>query len=659
MTATVPPGRILVVDDNEANRYTLVRLLERAGFSLQEAVDGRQGLAAAHPDLDLIILDIRMPELDGYQVCRALKADPVLRAIAVLHISATYTSTRDIATGLEGGADGYLTHPVDPDVLLGTVRAFIRLRQADRALRESETRARARAEELEAVMAAAPAAVLTAHDADCRVITGNPASYDLLGMPPGDHANLSQSALDRPTHYRFRAQGADLAPEQLPVQTAARRGRPVDGSELEIAFEDGASKYVYGRATPLFDREGAVRGAVGVFVDITAQRDAVAQLERAQRLESIGRLAGGIAHETNNQMAVVLGLADYVMHGSNLTQEQRRDLTEMRRAADRVAQLTRQLLALSRRQVLHTEPVELDRLVRESHRMLAGLLGPEFPLRLDLDAAGRWVRADRTQLVQVLLNLGINARDAMPGGGPVTISTRYQTPPAARGRLGRDWGNREPVLVLAVSDSGGGIDPAISARIFEPFFTTKPVGGGTGLGLSVVEGIVAQSGGDIWVESTPLVGTTLLLALPEAAPPPLAGNGLKPSAPGGSETVLVVDDEAAVRELLARQLTQRGYRVLEAADGAAALELLHGEAARIALVVSDIAMPGMSGTELAKRLRNEGATVPFLFVSGQAREALGEYGDPGEYGPVLEKPFSAEQLAVAVGHALGARAERT
>jgi CheY-like chemotaxis protein len=331
----------------------------------------------------------------------------------------------------------------------------------------------------------------------------------------------------------------------------------------------------------------------------------------------------------------------------------------MRRAADRVAQLTRQLHAHSRRQVLHTEPVELDRQVRESHRMLARLLGPEYPLRLDLDTAGRWVRADRTQLVQVLLNLGINARDAMPGGGPVTISTRYQTPPPARGRLGRDWGNREPVLVLAVSDSGGGIDPAISARIFEPFFTTKPVGGGTGLGLSVVEGIVAQSGGDIWVESAPRVGTTLSLALPEAAPPPLEGNGPEASTPGRGETVLVVDDEAAVRELLARQLTQRGYRVLEAADGAAALELLQGEATHIALVVSDIAMPGMSGTELAKGLRNQGATVPFLFVSGQAREARGEYGDPGEYGPVPEKPFTAEQLAVAVGHALLARAERT
>ena len=659
MTANAPRGQILVVDDNEANRYTLVRLLKRAGFSLQEAVDGRQGLDAAHPDLDLIILDIRMPELDGYQVCRALKADPVLRAIPVLHISATHTSTRDIATGLEGGADGYLTHPVDPEVLLGTVRAFIRLRQADRALRESETRARARAEELEAVMAAAPAAVMIAHDPDCRIITGNPAAYDLLGMPPGDHANLSQSALDRPAHYRFRAHGVDLAPEQLPVQTAARSGRSVDGLELEIAFEDGVSKYIYGRATPLFDRQGSVRGAVGVFVDITAQRDAVAQLERAQRLESIGRLAGGIAHETNNQMAVVLGLADYVMHGSNLTEEQRRDLTEMRRAADRVAQLTRQLLALSRRQVLHTEPVELDRLVRESHRMLARLLGPEYPLRLDLDTAGRWVRADRTQLVQVLLNLGINARDAMPGGGPVTIRTRYQAPPATRGRLGREWGNREPVLVLAVSDSGGGIDPTISARIFEPFFTTKPVGGGTGLGLSVVEGIVAQSGGDIWVESAPRVGTTLSLALPEAAPPPLESNGPKPSAPGGGETVLIVDDEEAVRELLARQLAQRGYRVLEATDGAAALELLQGEAGHIALVVSDIAMPGMSGTDLAKQLRNQGRMVPFLFVSGQAREALGEYGDPGEYGPVLEKPFSAEQLAVAVGHALLARAEQT
>jgi CheY-like chemotaxis protein len=644
-------GQILVVDDNEANRYTVARLLRKAGYTVHEATDGRRGLAFANPDLDLIILDIRMPELDGYEVCRQLKADPKLQVVPILHMSATYTATTDIAHGLEGGADGYLIHPVDPAVLLATVRAFLRLRRADRALRESEAIARANAEELEAVMGAVPAAVMLAHGADGRHITGNRAAYELLRMPDGSNLSLTPGP-HAAGHFRIRRDGVDLAPEQLPLQLAAQTGAPVSAAELEIVFNDGTSTYVYGGATPLFDDAGAVRGVVGAFVDITEQRQMRAQLERVQRMESVGRLAGGIAHETNNQMSVALGLADFVLRGTNLTSEQRRDLAEVRRAADRVAQLTRQLLALSRRQMLRIEPVELDPMVRESNSVLSRLLGPEFQLRLDLQASGRWVRADRTQLVQVLLNLAINARDSMPGGGLVTIATRAGKAPAARGRLGREWPAGEPVALLSVSDIGSGIDPAISARIFEPFFTTKPVGAGSGLGLSVVEGIVEQSSGEIWVESSAGTGTRFTLGfsiVPQPTPAPAPE--ISPSE-GGSETVLVVDDEPSVRRVLARQLVDRGYNVLEASSGSEALDLLRSHGRGIALVVTDVAMPEMSGTELAERARRAHAALPFIFVSGQARETLVEYGDPGAHGVLLEKPFSAEVLTAAVRTAL-------
>ncbi|MGH7628718.1 MAG: response regulator [Gemmatimonadales bacterium] len=657
-TDAATAGEILVVDDNEANRYTVVRLLRKAGFTVHEAVDGRQGLEAATPELDLIILDIRMPELDGYEVCRRLKADPILRAIPVLHLSATYTGASDIAYGLEGGADGYLVHPVDPAVLLGTVRAFLRLRRADRALRESETRARSRAEELEAVMAAAPAGVMIAHDAGCQRITGNPAAYQLLRVPMDANVSLTQSSAGRPTHYRFRREGVDLEPEELPVQVACRTGQPVSGIELEIAFDDGTSRFVYGSATPLFDSTGAVRGAVGAFVDVTEQRQARAQLERAQRMESVGRLAGGIAHETNNQMSVVLGLADYVLHGANLSADQRWDLGEVRRAADRVAQLTRQLLALSRRQLLRAEPVELGALVRESHSMLLRLLGPEYQLRLQLDPGAAWVRADRTQLIQILLNLAINARDAMPGGGQVTIGTRRDVAPVTLGRLGRQWQDGEAVVILSVTDIGSGIDPAISGRIFEPFFTTKPVGSGSGLGLSVVEGIVAQSNGEIWVSSAPGKGTTLSLALPAVDPPVPAAEPAPVRTAGGTETVLVVDDEPAVRQVLVRQLSDQGYRTLEAAGGADALRMLQTRGGQIDLVVTDVAMPEMTGTELARRAVSTNPRLRFVFVSGQPRESLAAFGDPGEHGILLEKPFPAELLTNAVRSTLDQRARR-
>ncbi|HJR17917.1 MAG TPA: response regulator, partial [Gemmatimonadales bacterium] len=243
-------GKILVVDDTEANRYTIARILRKEGFEVLEASDGVTGLSLMSDELDLVILDIRMPEMDGYEVCRRVKADPVLQALPVLHISATYTATDDIAYGLEAGADGYLTHPVDPAVLIATVRAFLRLRQADRALRQSEAHAKSRAEELQAVMQAVPAAVMIAHDPACQRITGNPAAYELLRLPK--NANLSgTTGREGASRFRILRGGKELSAAELPMQEAAASGSSVLSQELEIRFPDGSSRHVYGSATPL------------------------------------------------------------------------------------------------------------------------------------------------------------------------------------------------------------------------------------------------------------------------------------------------------------------------------------------------------------------------------------------------------------------------
>src|ERR687898_466933 len=565
MSESISTGKILVVDDTEANRYTIVRILRKEGFEVQEAENGLAGLALVNDDLDLVVLDIRMPEMDGYEVCRRIKADPQLRAIPILHVSATYTETTDIAYGLESGADGYLTHPVDPAVLVATVRAFLRLRKADRALRQSEAISWSRAEELQAVMHAVPAAVMIAHDAECRTVTGNRAAHELLRLP--ERTNLSRAAGDAEfrSHFRIFQAGRELQISELPIQRAAATGTHISGEELEIRFQDDSFRHVYGSATPLFDETGRVRGAVGAYVDMTDLRQARAQLERAQRMESIGTLAGGVAHETNNQMTVVLGFAQFLMGAANITAAQRRDLQQVKLGAERVAQLTRQLLALSRRQTLHTESLDLDALVRESRPLLQRLVGPENKLVMQLDAAPKWVQGDRTQLVQVLLNLVMNARDAMPEGGRVTIRTARvdEVPPG--GRFGRPW-NSDGAAILSVSDTGTGIDSSISSRVFEPFFTTKPVGRGTGLGLSVVEGIIEQSNGEMWLSSEAERGTTFTIALPLVEPARDTAARVERSPEGGNETIVLVDDEDGVREVLARGLQERGYRVLEASS---------------------------------------------------------------------------------------------
>jgi signal transduction histidine kinase len=657
MNESISTGKILVVDDTEANRYTIARILRKEGFEVQEAADGRAGLARVNDELDLVVLDIHMPEMDGYEVCKRIKADPELRAIPVLHISATYTGTSDIAYGLESGADGYLTHPVDPGVLVATVRAFLRLRRADRAVRQSEAEARSRAEELQAVMHAVPAAVMIAHDSECRRVTGNRAAHELLRLPEG--TNLSKTAGDaNRSHFRIFRAGQELHVSDLPIQRAAATGTHISNEELEIRFQDDSLRHVFGSATPLFDESGSVRGAIGAYVDMTDLHHARAQLERAQRMESIGRLAGGVAHETNNQMTVVLGFAQFLINAENITAAQRRDLQQVKLGAQRVAELTRQLLALSRRQTLHAESLDLDALVRESRPLLQRLVGPESTVVMHLEAGPKWVRGDRTQLVQVLLNLTLNARDAMPDGGRVTIRTSRADELPSGGRFGRSWSSDASAL-LSVTDTGTGIDPSISGRVFEPFFTTKPIGQGTGLGLSVVEGIIEQSNGEMWLASEPGEGTTFTIALPlveaaaESPPPP------ERRAQGGSETILLVDDEDGVRQVLARGLEEKGYRLLEASSATEALEILQRQGEEVDLVVTDLAMPGMSGLDLARQAAGMSPFIPFVFISGQPRELLPDLDAAGPDHPLLQKPFTPDDLVACVRARLDLRPHST
>ena len=380
--------------------------------------------------------------------------------------------------------------------------------------------------------------------------------------------------------------------------------------------------------------------------DVTAQRHLEDQLRQSQKMEAVGQLAGGIAHDFNNLLTAILGSTQLLLQATPPGDVRREDVEEIRNAGLRAAELTRQLLAFSRRQVLAPKVLELNAVVANMDRMLRRLIGEDVELATALHAEVGAVNADPGQLEQVLLNLVVNARDAMPGGGRVLIETscvllrdelverRHRLPPG-------DY------VCLAVTDSGMGMDEATQAHLFEPFFTTKEVGKGTGLGLATVYGIVKQSGGYIWVYSEPERGTTVKVYLPRvrgAAEPPLPAPE-PPALRGGHETVLLVEDAAPVRTLARRSLEARDYRVLDAADGPSAIELSRGHGGVIDVLVTDVVMPGMSGRELAERLAPTRPEMKVLYTSGYTDDAMVRQGVLSAGVAFLQKPFVPDTLA--------------
>jgi CheY-like chemotaxis protein len=372
-------------------------------------------------------------------------------------------------------------------------------------------------------------------------------------------------------------------------------------------------------------------------------------------MEAVGRFAGGVAHDLNNMMMIIVGFSDFLL--STLEQHDPRwsDADEIRRAAERAMHLTRQLLGFGRQRLVAREVVSLNAVVTGMERMLRPLLGEDISLSLALDRDLGGVEADYGQLEQVMMNLALNARDAMRGGGRLTIETRNLEVGDADGCDNR--GTEIPpgsYVKLVVRDTGEGMTPDVKAHLFEPFFTTKPATQNTGLGLTTVYGIVIQSGGYIWVESESGLGATFHLCFPRV-PVDEAGAPLVPAVIpplGGSETVLVVEDEEAVRTLACRVLGQQGYSVIEARHGLEALGLLQASAPPIDLVLTDVVMPEMGGLELARRLDSVLPGVPVMYMSGYTESEKLQPGIRECEIPFLQKPFSAESLAVRVREVL-------
>jgi len=435
----------------------------------------------------------------------------------------------------------------------------------------------------------------------------------------------------------------------------ARAGGSLKAVPVRRQRKDGVILDVQVSSSPMRDRAGAVTGAIVMVSDVTAHRKLETQLRMAQKMEAVGLLAGGVAHDFNNLLTAIKGFASLLQMSLDDNDSSTEFLGEINKAADRAAALTAQLLAFSRRQLLRPEALDLNARVRDLDRMLRLLLRDDGELTLDLAPELNQVLADPGQIEQVILNLVVNARDAIHGQSDGVVSIR--TSNATLADEFAQWGVNDapgPYVRLDVIDNGVGMDHATQARIFDPFFTTKEAGQGTGLGLATVFGIVKQSGGYVWVESAPGKGSIFSVYLPRAESKLRTSGSSSIIGSKGHETILLVEDEEAVRRVARRALEMHGYKIVDAPDGVTALAL--AAVNDVDLVLSDVMMPGMAGPTMVEELRRRDPDVRVLFMSGHTEEIIRDgLLDPST--PFLAKPFTPMQLAQKVRESLDAHVE--
>ncbi len=512
-------------------------------------------------------------------------------------------------------------------------------KRAEQALRESETRYRDLFDNASDLVCA------TSSEGEFLYV--NRAWHDVVGYTDADLAGRSLLDVLHPTSRE----------SYLELQSRALEGQTVTYAELTLVTSAGANVTVEGSVSATF-HDGAPVMLRGIYRDITERKRIEDQLRRAERMQAAGRLAGGVAHEVNNMMTGVIGFSEFLLRDLAPDDPRRVEVGEIIKAGTRAADITRQLLAFTRQQFLRPEILGLNEVISGMDKLLRRSLGENQVLELRLDGDIGDIRADRGQLEQVLLNLVLNARDAMADRGRVVVETSHATSEEVQAVCDADVEvPAQQYVKLSVSDTGSGMTPEVQARIFEPFFTTKLVGKGTGLGLSTVYGIVKQSDGFIWVESAQDRGTTFRIYLPLVAEHQAGASPNLPreAARGGSETILVVEDEEVVRSLACRGLRERGYTVLEARHGGEALRHLAARGRRIDLVISDVVMPEVGGRELGQQLAVVEPHLPVLYMSGYTGEDVIQRGllDPGA--PYQQKPFTPEGLARKVREMLDAR----
>ena len=635
------PIHLLIVEDSDDDALLLLRQFRRASIDVtSERVETADGLAAAlhRQTPDVVICDYNMPAFSAHEALAQVRDTAALDVPFILVSGEVGEETA--AALMRAGAHDFvlkdrltrLVPAVERELREAADRRQRRAAQA--ALRDSEERFRLLAEHAQDII------FRYRRQPDPGIEYLSPAVTDIIGYQPDElyqDPALLFSLVEPEDRDAFEASWRSADPDPLTVRWRRR---------------DGGLAYMEQRAAAVRDPDGTVVAIEGILRD-TTERVTVEQerhrlehqLRQNERLDSLGHLAGGVAHDFNNLLAVITGYCGMVADALADDDPCSADIEGIRKAAERGASLTRQLLIFSRLEPSRPETVDLNQVVSETRDLLSRTLGEDIQVVTRLDPELRCVTADRSKMEQVLLNLVMNARAAMPSGGRLTITTGNHEVAAAGG----------PAVCLDVTDVGTGMEPEVAQRAFEPFFTTRPKGQGTGLGLATAYGAVTDAGGVIELDSELGRGTTVRVTLPASSeqPPAAAPPSAEPPA-GHGESVLLVEDEDAVREVVLRILTRAGYRVREVGSPIEALRIFATGAEHFDVLLTDIVMPGMSGTQLASRLREDRPELPVLFMSGYTTgPAPGGHELPSD-GSLLHKPFDRPQLLEALARVLRA-----
>ncbi|MQA29593.1 MAG: response regulator [Luteitalea sp.] len=636
--------RVLIVEDAEDDATMLVDELRRGGFDVRHTlVQTAEGMRAAldQQTWDVVVSDYSMPQFTGLEALSVLKASGL--DVPLIIASGTIGEETAVEALKAGACDFFLK-----DRLGRLVPAIAREmrevagRQAKRNLELAFAETR---ERMQFALEAAGVGVWESEIASGSA-TWSDVMEQLHGLPVGGFGSTIDAFVE--------CIHPDDRQAVLGKIAQATRERADSRLEYRTTWPDGSTHWISRIGRTFYNETGEPIRAAGVGMDITAQKNLEDQYRQAQKLESIGSLAAGIAHDFNNLLTIVTGYCELLAARFAGDKTATGDLDEIRRAGTSATALTRQLLAFSRRQILALRVLDLNTILTDSQRMMRRLVEESVRIQLRLAEDLSPVTVDAGQVEQVLLNLVINARDAMPDGGVVTIETQNVVLDEADARMHMDVQPGSYVL-LSVADTGSGMSPDVQAQVFEPFFTTKERGRGTGLGLSTVYGIVKQSGGHIWVESEVGAGTTFRIYLPVAtdadlpvtAVPRASSNVLN-----GAETILVVDDEPSLRALTKRILQRYGYTVLLAANGEEAQRISRSHRGPIGVALMDVVLPGCGGRAVAEWITSQRPETRIVYMSGYTYDAITPNGmlDPGT--TLVQKPFTPETLIGRIREAL-------